>query len=400
MSMDPHFQTVIKEATDYPYVSEIDRCKACDIVNVMLSVFDGDISTSGDSINKVPRKISVVASVYDIENWNQSRDKLIELLNWVSGDFFSFSFEQNEELFDTFLLPTVSAEKKCITLFSGGLDSLAGAYYNFQNEISSDYVGYVNKPEEGTHQKRLQKFYRTIFSKSGSEIDIRNKYQKTKTFHFQSTRSLLYLSLAISRAISNSTKEIRMYENGILSLNPDFGRYTTKTTHPKTIYLYNELLASLGYDVKIVNKFEYKTKGEVIDNMNREFKKQIKNTFTCGQSRAGIEYKHKGQCGVCIPCILRKISVSAYDNESLDSTYHVDYGEVNLAKANYQKDYTNNLGYFEAYVESIKKDKIFEQISNNKFRYHDDNNYLLEQKMMFERFADEYERFEKKYGLR
>lgn len=119
MSMDSHFQTVIKEATDYPYVSEIDRCMACDIVNV----FDGDISTSGDSTNKVPRKISVVASVYDIENWNRSRDKLIELLNWVSGDFFSFSFEQNEELFDTFLLPTVSAGKKAFKMVSASFSA-------------------------------------------------------------------------------------------------------------------------------------------------------------------------------------------------------------------------------------------------------------------------------------
>lgn len=400
MYIDPRFQTVINDATSYPYLSEIDRCKACDIVNVMLSAFDGDISTNGSSTYKATREISVVATVYDIENWNKSKDKLIELLNWVSGDSFSISFEKNEKIFETFLLATVSAQKKCITLFSGGLDSLAGAYYNFENEISSDYVGYVNKPEEGTHQKQLQKFYRKIFSKTGSEIDIRDKYQKTKTFYFQSTRSLLYLSLAISRAISNSTREIRMYENGVLSLNPDFGRFTTKTTHPKTIYLYNELLSSLGYDVKIVNKFEYMTKGEVIDNMNVEFKDQIRNTFTCGQSRAGIKYKHKGQCGVCIPCILRKISVSAYDNESLDSAYHVDYGKVKLAESNYQKDYINNLGYFEAYVEAIKEDKIFGQISHNKSKYHNDSEYILKQKMMFERFADEYERFEKKYGLR
>ncbi|MGH2236602.1 hypothetical protein ACQ1ZD_15305, partial [Enterococcus faecalis] len=74
------------------------------------------------------------------------------------------SFEKNEEIFDTFLLEIPSSQKQCITLFSGGLDSLAGAYYNFSNNISSDYVGYVNKSEERTHQVQLQAFYSQIFS--------------------------------------------------------------------------------------------------------------------------------------------------------------------------------------------------------------------------------------------
>ncbi|EGO8529275.1 hypothetical protein QUP01_001478 [Enterococcus faecalis] len=400
METNLHFQTFINEATDYPYMSEDERCKACDVVNVMLAAFHGDISTSGNANNKNPRKISVSAKVYDVESWNQSSEKLIELLNWVSGDLFSVSFEKNEEIFDTFLLEIPSSQKQCITLFSGGLDSLAGAYYNFSNNISSDYVGYVNKSEERTHQVQLQAFYSQIFSAGGSEVDIRNKYQQSKKFYFQSTRSLLYLSLAISRAISNSTNEIRMYENGILSLNPEFGRYTTKTTHPKTIFLYNELLTAMGYDIRILNKFEYQTKGEVIANMDMAFKSEIRNTFTCGRSRAGKDYNHNGQCGTCIPCILRKISLAAYDNEPFDTEYFVGYKNVTSAPKNYLTDYINNVGYFEAYVEAIKNDEIFGEISNNKPKFHKDKSYLQKQKVMFDKFVFEYERFIEKYGIR
>lgn len=395
-----HFQDFINEATNYSYMSEADRCKACDIVNVMLAAFDGDISTNGNPDNKAPRRVSISAKVYNIEYWNQSREKLIELLNWVSGDLFNISFEKNEELFNNFLLEIPSPHKRCITLFSGGLDSLSGAYYNFSNDISSDYVGYVNKAEEKTYQICLQSFYRNIFSAGDSEIDIRNKYQKTKTFYFQSTRSLLYLSLAISKAISNSAKEIRMYENGILSLNPELGRYTTKTTHPKTIFLYNELLSALGYDIRILNKFEYQTKGEIIDNMNSEFKSQIKNTFTCGRSRVGKEYNHTGQCGTCIPCILRKISLASYDNESFDTEYYVDYRNVFKAPRKYLTDYISNLGYFEAYVEAIKNDEIFGELVNNKPKFHEEKEYLQKQKIMFDKFVFEYERFIEKYGIR
>lgn len=180
-----------------------------------------------------------------------------------------------------------------------------------------------------------------------------------------------------------------MYENGILSLNPEFGRYTTKTTHPKTIFLYNELLKALGHDIRIFNKFEYQTKGEVIENMNLEFKSQIKNTFTCGKSRAGKQYKHKGQCGTCIPCILRKISLAAYDNESFDTKYFVHYNGVSSAPKNYMSDYNKNVGYFEAYVEAIKKDEIFGEILNNNSKYHEDTQYLEKQKIMFDKFVFE-----------
>lgn len=400
MNENLYFQNFINEATDYSYMSEDERCRACDVVNVMLAVFDGDISTNGNANNKSARQIAITAKVYDVEKWNDSNSKLVELLNWVSGDWFTVSFEKNEEAFDTFLLEIPSSQKQCITLFSGGLDSLAGAYYNYSNNISSDYVGYVNKSEERTHQIQLQSFYSQVFSTDGSEIDIRNKYQKQKTFFFQSTRSLLYLSLAISRAISNGTKEIRMYENGILSLNPEFGRYTTKTTHPKTIFLYNELLMSLGSDIRILNKFEYQTKGEIIANMNLEFKSQIKNTFTCGKSRAGRDYNHTGQCGTCIPCILRKISLASHDNEGYDTKYFVDYENVTSAPKNYLRDYINNVGYFEAYVEAIKNNQIFSELSNNKQKYHQNDNYLQEQKIMFDKFVTEYERFIEKYGIR
>lgn len=57
-------------------------------------------------------------------------------------------FEKNEELFDVFLLEFLSFWKECIILFLGGLDFFVGFYYNFLNNILSDYVGYVNKVEE------------------------------------------------------------------------------------------------------------------------------------------------------------------------------------------------------------------------------------------------------------
>ena len=63
------------------------------------------------------------------------------------------------------------------------------------------------------------------------------------------------------------------------------------------------------------------------------------------------------------------------------------------------KDYNNNVGYFEAYVEAIKNDTIFGEISNIKPKFHEDESYLQKQKIMFDKFVAEYERFIEKYGI-
>lgn len=63
-----------------------------------------------------------------------------------------------------------------------------------------------------------------------------------------------------------------MYENGILFLNFEFGRYIIKIIYFKIIFFYNKFLDIFGYDIWIVNKFEYEMKGEIVENMNLEFK--------------------------------------------------------------------------------------------------------------------------------
>lgn len=96
---------------------------------------------------------------------------------------------------------------------------------------------------------------------------------------------------------------------------------------------------------------------------------------------------------------MRKISLAAYDNESFDTEYFVGYKDVSSAPKKYLNEYKKNVGYFEAYVESIKKDEIFDEILYNSSKYHEDRKYLEKQKMMFDKFVSEYERFIEKYGI-
>lgn len=212
---------------------------------------------------------------------------------------------------------------------------------------------------------------------------------------------MLYLALAIAKAHFNTSKNVFLYENGILSLNPELkNRYTTKTTHPKTMFMYWSLLEKLNIDIKINHPFLFKTKGQITNDMNEEFKKAIKHTFTCGQGRSHPERSHNGQCGICIPCVLRKISLAAYDNEMYDVDYEYPYDTkvVDIKEDLYRKDYASNLNYFKNYYELIKANQIHLEIQIREKYYEVNSNFRMSNHEMFYKFAQEYERFMEKYA--
>lgn len=189
-----------------------------------------------------------------------------------------------------------------------------------------------------------------------------------------------------------------MYENGILSLNPEINnRFTTKTTHPRTLYMYKSILEKVELKVTLHHPFIFKTKGENIEEMDDTFKNQIKDSFTCGAGRSNLK-PHKGQYGVCIPCLLRKISMAAYNNEAYDSKYFVEYNtKVREVRDDlHRKELLSNLNYFEKYCEYISKGTINIE-TRIKESFYMDQNYLKENQKMFRKFQEEFERYMKKY---
>lgn len=383
---------------DFNFDYSLDNMLIIDLVTLMGAVYCEDVSVPAKQNNQA-RSIELAVPVFHLEKWNSLTEHVNDLVSWVSQDDFKVSFVQRnkENVFSTELQLSNGND---VTLFSGGLDSLSGAYYNFLNKIESDYIGFINKDEEHTHQKLISDFYKSQF-KDSTEIILVGKPLSKKTNYTQSTRSLLYLALAAAKAYFNGSSNVYLYENGILSLNPELNnRFTTKTTHPKTIYLYNELLRYLSFKLTIKHPFMFSTKGEIINNMNEDFKNAIKDTFTCGQGRANPKRNHKHQCGICVPCLLRKISLSAYDNEDYDSEYEYPYKVKfkDIQEDEYRKDYISNIDYFKSYYTAIIEKKINVEIHTRPKYYEGNSNYRLQNHSMFMKFAEEYERFMEKYA--
>ncbi|PFD96427.1 hypothetical protein COE15_07640 [Bacillus cereus] len=368
-----------------------------DLVTIMGAIYCKDINTY--KTNDKPRFIELTIPVFNLQIWSENVKHIEELVKWVSEDTINITFIDTSVKSEGYMNSLIPGTSNDVTLFSGGLDSFAGAYHNHKNNIKSDYLGFINKGEEKTKQLDVAKFYRQIFDDATEIILIDKPISKKKTF-IQSTRSLLYLALATAKAHFNSSKNVYLYENGILSLNPEIkNRYTTKTTHPKTMFMFKALLEKLSINIKINHPFLFRTKGEITNDMNEEFKTAIKHTFTCGQGRSHPERSHSGQCGICIPCVLRKISLAAYDNEKYDVDYEYPYDAkiVNVKEDLYRKDYTSNLNYFKNYYELIKTNQIYFEVHVREKYYEADSNFRMSNQKMFYKFAQEYERFMEKY---
>lgn len=369
-----------------------------DLVTTMGAIYIKDVDSY--KTNDKPRFIEVAIPVFNSKLLSENTKLIEQLVKWVSEDTFRITFTDTSVSSEDYIRSLIPAVNNEVTLFSGGLDSFAGAFHNYKNNIKSDYVGFVNKGEERNKQLEVAKFYREVFDDSIEIILIEKPIQKKKTY-IQSTRSLLYLALAVAKAHFNSSNNVNLYENGILSLNPELkNRYTTKTTHPKTLFLYSLLLKRLTIDINIKHPFLYKTKGQIINEMNQDFKNAIKFTFTCGQGRSHPERSHTGQCGICIPCILRKISIAAYNNEKYDVDYEYPYNvkALDIKEDLYRKDYVSNINYFQNYYDLIKTNRIHLEIQIREKYYRGDSNFRMSNQEMFYNFAHEYERFMEKYA--
>lgn len=381
-----------KEHINFDY-SQPESYIILDLIDVFGSIYYKDITVEKDKSLSVPRNIELHIPVTNKKLWEKTVSTLQEIVKFVSKDNLKIEFyeEEKEYLPEGFRFPYEGY--KVVTLLSGGLDSFSGAYMNIHSNLNSIYSGYVNSNQEQKPQKTISDFVRK--QDRTSSICLFPKLDVEKREPTQSTRSLLFLTLACSIACTNQIKTVYIYENGVLSLNPTLnGRFTTRTTHPKTLFLYNQILKMLNLDLKIENPFVFETKGEIINRLSDEFKQQIRYTHTCSTSRQN-QYVGKHQCGWCVPCLLRKISICAYDLEHYDTEYHVPYGaKLKDIKEEYrQNEFKSSVEYFREVKALIDSGEIFLHIDGFEKEYYECTDYQEKTYDMLKRFSLEFERF-------
>ena len=306
--------------------------RVLDLLEICSYVFAADrlVSRGGtDSVvfDSWSRIFHFGVKVRDADFWNDlsTKEKLSELLEFISGDReFKFEFLPGHStppahLFDRedFLLEPDKPHH--VMLFSGGLDSLAGAVerLNTTNDIVCLVSHRSGQPSTAMTQDNLvaallQQYPRRIkhykFSTSLTKGRAITETQRTRTF--------IYGSISFALASALKQDHITFYENGITSLN--FPRRqdllnsrASRTTHPKTMFLLGDFLSHVaGKQIRVGNAYRWKTKADVL-GIIKSFNMQhlIPSAVTCSKTvMSRGEHTH---CGGCFQCIDRRFSASA-----------------------------------------------------------------------------------------
>ncbi len=303
-----------------------------DVLDVATYVFCADQSVSrggkkDSGTGKLwRRQFRIALPVRRPEVWSRPdvHDTLSQALSFVSEDAYTFEFSHLDAAppLDQYLglYPSGSARFPAdeVALFSGGLDSLAGAADATLGQGKRVVlVSHRSAPKKASLPADLAK---TLGQRAGGAsvfhvpVWTRKESGLVKDYH-QRTRSFLFASLAAVVARMLGQDEIRFYENGVTSLNlplaaQTVGTRASRTTHPQVLNGYAELFSALfDQDFGVVNPFFYKTKGEVVGVLGELCPDLIGETVSC--SRVVHQTKRQPHCGRCSQCVDRRFGVLA-----------------------------------------------------------------------------------------
>jgi hypothetical protein len=288
------------------------------------------------------RDLQFVIPVRDASHWQRQEicDGLASTLRFLSDDNYDFDFQlagnaaSSPEYLSWDEADATAFQPDEVVLFSGGLDSLAGAVEELAT--SSKRLALIShRPSSKIydHQKRLVAALKDAFPKRVMHIPVLINRQNPLPVkeYTQRTRSFLYASVAAAIAHMFGLGGVRFFENGVISMNLPIaeqviGTRATRTTHPLTLSMLATLMSSVLESPFVVeNPFIWNTKAEVVGKIARHgFGGLIRHTVSCSKVQE-MSHAHT-HCGCCSQCIDRRFGVLAAGLERYDppELYKVD----------------------------------------------------------------------------
>ncbi len=269
------------------------------------------------------------------ELWNRSEVKamLAEMLGFLADDYFDFEFVPAGGkapgmplYFPKLLGDGPSGEIEEVVLFSGGLDSLAGAVVEavelkrrvlLVTHKPTNKLNNVHRKLEGLLAEKAGKFKPThLHVRVNKDSDLNRNYT-------QRTRAFLYAAIGATVARMQGKNTLKFYENGVVSMNLPVcaqvvGSRATRTTHPRTLVEFGRLLSAVaGSEFRVQNDFIWDTKADVIKRIVKHgCEDLIAASVSCAHVyQFSLEHPH---CGTCSQCIDRRVGMVAAGAERRD----------------------------------------------------------------------------------
>ncbi|KRG85623.1 7-cyano-7-deazaguanine synthase [Stenotrophomonas sp. CW117] len=297
-----------------------------------------DVDSFGDGWR---RDLHFVVPVRNPDFWNSAevQEPLCSTLGFLSDDQYQFDFvkldqdHQFQEYLEFNDTQQMYGMPEQVVMFSGGLDSLAGAIDEVVNQKRR--VLLVTHKSTSKLNKRHRVLEEMLAAKAGDNVPhrITVRVHKTKELNHEYTqrsRSFLYVSIGATIARMLNLKSVRFYENGVISLNLPVcaqvvGGRATRTTHPRVMKGFQDLLSLVaGEPFAVENLYIWKTKADVVKVItDAGCHDLIKHSMTCTHTwEMTNQHTH---CGGCSQCIDRRFAVLAAKSDQHDPAEHYKF---------------------------------------------------------------------------
>lgn len=294
-----------------------------DFLSIALAVTAADTFVQRESSEDGwTRQFSLRLPLHEPSRWIALKKELESALHFLSGDIWDFEFctggyapPEPYSQHSRFHLIKLK-ELDCVSLFSGGLDSAIGAIDLLTVGRAPLLVSHAYKGDK-SRQDQIAERLNGRYSRF--EINADPHHYQGLTDITMRTRSFNFLAFAAVGAcavqVVSQQKKVDLFvpENGFISLNAPLtprriGTLSTRTTHPYFIASIQQLFDAVGIPCQIINPYQFKTKGQMAHQcLNKQLLTEIvESTVSCSHWK-----RTNQQCGVCVPCIIRRASLHA-----------------------------------------------------------------------------------------
>jgi hypothetical protein len=303
------------------------------VVAAHVHAADTRISRLTESQDAWTREIRLVIPVSDPTRWTIAAPILVRALNFLTGDRWEVGFRKRAKGYAQ-LVPAatpnlIPAPFDGVSLFSGGLDSLIGAIDSLNEGATPLLVSHAGEGLVSKSQDRCFEGLKVAYKSSAFDrLRVWMNFDSGLVEHVGSEdttrgRSFLFFSLGVAAGTAlGSEFVLKVPENGLIALNVPLdrlrlGALSTRTTHPFYIARWNDLLRALGIGGKVDNPYWNRTKGEMVAQCaNSALLNQLTPlSLSCSSPTKGRwTKKPQGHCGYCLPCLIRRASLSGKDS--------------------------------------------------------------------------------------
>lgn len=290
-----------------------------DWIELLGAIFAADMACRrGEGDLDWVRSIELFVPLRDPDYWAAYATRVQELFGSLTDDRLALHLVEDE----TPASPPRQrkqpfAPASSVALLSGGLDSFAGAAALLaRDETPPLFLSHSASGAAATAQKKV----RAVLGKAKPTEFLLFSADKLLESGFpgdensQRSRTLLYVGAAALVASALGLADVFINENGVMATHlplseARIGSYSTRTASPQIL----DEMAALSSDalqtpVAVRNLLIDRTKPEVVElAVGLGYGDSIKDTVSCwsiGRSRQ--------HCGICAPCIMRKISCETH----------------------------------------------------------------------------------------